>query len=243
MYDFVGEDKLFDGKTLCGCLTHCRRYYDKAAKVTESPSGQQLARVAVKDLLGKVFLIERQIDEQREARERRGEVWTLADTLKIRQERSAAAMAAFKSWVDEFLPSVPPKSTLGKALSYTVSQWTKLTRFLECPDIPARRVSDWRGNNTLRGVTVGRQCRCLSPRRVSRFQSLLIEPDMQISRIRLSRISLRPSRSPRLRGSQAVCRDRASHKDTRPGIGDTRCPSAQFVASAIAVDAGWYIAG
>jgi Transposase IS66 family len=84
-----------------GCLTHCRRYYDKAAKVTESPSGQQLARLAVKDLLGKVFLIERQIEEQREARERRGEVWTAADTFKIRQERSAPAMAAFKSWVEE----------------------------------------------------------------------------------------------------------------------------------------------
>ena len=37
LYDFVGEDKLFNGMTLCGCLTHCRRYYDKAAKVTESP--------------------------------------------------------------------------------------------------------------------------------------------------------------------------------------------------------------
>jgi transposase len=154
LYDFVGEDKLFDGMTLCGCLTHCRRYYDKAAKVTESPSGQQLARVAVKDLLGKVFLIERHIDEQRGARERRGEVWTLADTLKIRQERSAPAMAAFKSWVDQLLPSVPPKSTLGKALSYTVSQREKLSQFIQHPDVPAHNN---RVENDIRPFAVGRR--------------------------------------------------------------------------------------
>ena len=87
--------------TLCGCLTHCRRYYDQAAKVTELPSGQQLARVALKDYLGKVFFIERQIDEQRQARERSGGVWSLEETKKIRQERSVPLMAGFKAWVDE----------------------------------------------------------------------------------------------------------------------------------------------
>ena len=75
LYDFVGDDKLFDGMTLCGCLTHCRRYYDKAGKVTESPSGQQLARVAVKDLLGKIFLIERQIDAKHANAEVKSGLW------------------------------------------------------------------------------------------------------------------------------------------------------------------------
>ena len=48
------------------------------------------------------------------------------------------------------------------------------------------RVDDWRGTGVTRGVAVGRQGRCLSPRHPFRFQSSLIEPDMQISRIRLS---------------------------------------------------------
>jgi len=137
LYDYVAEDPNFAQMVLCGCLTHCRRYYDKAAKVTESPSGQQLARVAIKELLGKVFLVERQIEEQRDARERRGECWDLSETLRIRQERSAPIMVAFKAWVDELVPSVPPKSALGKALSYTLSQWDKITRFLKHPEAPA----------------------------------------------------------------------------------------------------------
>lgn len=154
LYDYVGEDPAFAGMTLFGCLTHCRRYYDKAAKVTESPSGQQLARVALKDFLGKVFFIERQIEDQRQARERAGGAWSLADTLKIRQERSAPIMTAFKAWVDELAPGVPSKSMLGKALGYTISQWEKLSRFLEHPDVPAHNN---RVENDIRPFAVGRR--------------------------------------------------------------------------------------
>jgi len=36
------------------------------------------------------------------------------------------------------------------------------------------RVDDWRGTGVTRGVAVGRQGRCLSPRHPFRFQSSLI---------------------------------------------------------------------
>lgn len=154
LYDYVAEDPAFENMILCGCLTHCRRYYDQAAKVTESPQGQQLARVALKEFLGKVFAVERQIEEQREARERIGREWSLADVLKMRQERSASVMSAFKAWVDELAPGVAPKSALGKALGYTQSQWPKLSRFLEHPEVPAHNN---RVENDIRPFAVGRR--------------------------------------------------------------------------------------
>ena len=154
LYDYLAEDPAFAAMTLFGCLTHCRRYYDKSAKVTESPSVQQLSRVALKDFLGKVFFIERQIQEQREARESRGGTWTLAETHKIRQERSAPVMAAFKAWVDELAPAVPPKSALGKALGYTTNQWDKLSRFIDHPEVPAHNN---RVENDIRPFAVGRR--------------------------------------------------------------------------------------
>ena len=99
------------------------------------------------------------------------------------------------------------------------------------------RVDDWRGKHTLRGVAVFRQSRCLNPRRMSRFQSPLVEPDVQISRIRLSRMSLRPSRSPRLPDCQEVCRGRAPRTGARSGIGGTlSCLASLPVGSTIAVD-------
>jgi hypothetical protein len=98
------------------------------------------------------------------------------------------------------------------------------------------RVSDWRGKHTARGVAVVRRSRCLNPHRMSRLQSLLIEPDMQNYRIRLSRKSLRPSRSPRLPDCVGAYRGRASHKGTRRDIGDTRCLASLVVGSTIAAD-------
>jgi hypothetical protein len=56
--------------------------------------------------------------------------------LKLRQEQSAPIMLAFKKWVDELQPGVPPKSALGKALAYTTSQWEKVCRFLTHPELP-----------------------------------------------------------------------------------------------------------
>ncbi len=92
-----------------GCLQHCRTYYHKAAKVTELPSGKNLARVAIDDYIGKVYAVERHIKELREDREKSGTTLPLEIVLKIRQERSAPVMAAFKEWVEKLLPGVPPR--------------------------------------------------------------------------------------------------------------------------------------
>jgi transposase len=119
-----------------GCLQHCRTYYHKAAKVTEMPSGKSLARVAIDDYIGKVCAVERHIKELREEREKSGTTLPSETVLKLRQERSAPVMAAFKEWVEKLLPGVPPTSALGRALSYTMNQWSKLVRFLKHPEMP-----------------------------------------------------------------------------------------------------------
>jgi transposase len=137
-----------------GCLQHCRTYYHKAAKVTETPSGQNLARVAINEYIGKVYAVERQIKALREDCERAGTVLPLETVAKLRREKSAPVMAAFKDWVDQLLPGVPPKSALGKALSYTTHQWPKLVRHLEHPDVP---VDNNYLENQIRPFALGRR--------------------------------------------------------------------------------------
>jgi transposase len=137
-----------------GCLVHCRRYFDKAAKVTELPSGRSLAKIAMVEYLGPVFAVERKIEVLRERSERDGMPAPLKEILALRQQQSAPLMAAFKSWVDELVLGVAPKSALGKALSYTVSQWSKLSGFLEDPELPAHNnVCE----NEIRPFAVGRR--------------------------------------------------------------------------------------
>ena len=133
LYDTVAEALKL---THLGCLQHCRTYYHKAAKVTELPSGKNLARRALEEYIGKVYAVERHIKQLREDRERTGTTLPLEAVKRIRQERSAPVMAAFKDWVETLLPGVPPASALGKALSYTVNQWPKLVRHLEHAEVP-----------------------------------------------------------------------------------------------------------
>ena len=134
LYDIVTESL---GLQHFGCLQHCRTYYHKALKVTELPSGRALAKVAMEDYLGKVFKTEREIKDLREERERAGSTLELEEILKLRGQKSAPVLAAFKRWVEDLLPGVPPQSALGKALAYTIKQWPKLVPHLEHPDVPA----------------------------------------------------------------------------------------------------------
>jgi len=64
----------------------------------------------------------------------------LADV--IREEMKAAQIAAL------------PSSALGKAVSYTLSLWHKLTRFLEHPEL---ELSNNLAENSMRGVALGRK--------------------------------------------------------------------------------------
>ena len=137
-----------------GCLVHCRRYFDKASKVTELPSGRNLAKLAMVEYLAPVFAVERKIDALREGAERDGVPAPLEQILALRQTQSAPLMAAFKEWVDARALEVPPKSALGKALSYTLGQWPKLFRFLADPLLPAHNnVCE----NEIRPFAVGRR--------------------------------------------------------------------------------------
>jgi len=119
-----------------GCLQHCRTYYHKALKVAELPSGRTLAGVAMREYIGPVFKIEQDIKELRKQRERDGSVLTLEEVCKLRQEKSAPILTAFRKWVDDLLPATPPQSALGKALAYTTNQWPKLVRHLEHGEVP-----------------------------------------------------------------------------------------------------------
>ena len=137
-----------------GCLQHCRTYFNKALKVTELPSGRSLARVAMEDYLGRVFKIERELAELREARARAGGTLSAEEVLKRRQEKSGPIFAAFHQWVEDLLPATPPQSALGKALSYTHNQWKKLVLHLEHGDVPAHNNSV---ENLIRPFSQGRR--------------------------------------------------------------------------------------
>jgi transposase len=219
--DYSGYKALFArGVIEIGCLAHARRkLHDLYANHRSEIAEEGLRYFAA------LYEIES------EARERKLDA---AGRLQLRQQRAKPIAEALRQWLTRQRGQVPDGSAIRKAIDYSLGRWAALVRYLEDGDLPIGRVSDWRGKYAARGVAVVRQSRCLNPRGVSRFQPLLIEPDMQNYRIRLSRKSLRPSRSLRLLDYAGACRGRVSHRGTRRGIGGTRCPVSLHVGSTIA---------
>ncbi len=132
LYDIVVEQL---GILHFGCAQHARTYFHKALKVTELPSGRALARVAMADYLGKVFKVGRQLKELRLERERVGGTVTPEEVVMCRRERSAPVLTAFKEWLDDVLQGTA-QSALGKALAYSIRQWSKLVLHLEHGQVP-----------------------------------------------------------------------------------------------------------
>src|ERR1035441_2981522 len=220
---YAGFTPLYeDGRILeAACWAHARRkHYDLYAADRSPIAAEAIRRI------GLLYAIEREI---------RG--CTPEVRTAVGRDRPAPVLDAMHAWLNTPLPNVSAKSPLAGAIHYTLVRWRALRRFCDDARIELGRVSDWRGNHALRGVAVVRQSRCLNPRRGSRFQSLLVEPDMQITRIRLSRMSLRPSLSSRLHDCREGGRGRASHKDTRSDIGGIQCIASLAVVSTIAADA------
>ena len=72
----------------------------------------------------------------------------------LRQERSRPLLAVLKGEMETAQSAVLPASALGKAISYTLSLWDKLIRFLEYPEI---ELSNNLAENSMRPVALGRK--------------------------------------------------------------------------------------
>jgi transposase len=106
-----------------GCAAHARRKFNDAFKAQKKPDGRAKQGLEFFRALYEV---------ERLARGELPEGQTRIDyTHRLRQQHSVALLAAFKTWLDEQEPKVLPKSLIGKAISYTLNQWTYLSRYVE----------------------------------------------------------------------------------------------------------------
>jgi transposase len=71
----------------------------------------------------------------------------------LRQERSRPLLDIIQEEMKAAQFASLPSSALGKAVSYTLSLWHKLTRFLEHPEL---ELSNNLAENSMRGVALGR---------------------------------------------------------------------------------------
>ncbi|WP_373888628.1 IS66 family transposase [Massilia genomosp. 1] len=140
---YTGYAKLahIEGVEHLVCFAHVRRRFVEAARV--QPKGKRGRAEDEIELIGKMYGIESE----------HADVTVEARTL-ARQRLSIPALEALKAWMDKTLPTVTPKSALGKALAYMHKYWNRLTRYTERGDLP---IDNNRCENAIRPFVIGRK--------------------------------------------------------------------------------------
>lgn len=124
-----------------GCWAHVRRKFDEALKVQgKSKTGK--AQYAMNEIR-KLYAIERQIQNK-----------PPDEKQSIRQARAGPILQKLRSWLQKSLHQVPPKTVLGKALTYTDNEWHRLVRYIEDGELP---IDNNRCENAIRPFVVGRK--------------------------------------------------------------------------------------
>jgi transposase len=126
------------------CLAHARRKFTDAQKARGKNKKPGSVDVAL-GYIRKIYAIES------EAR-RKG---ISGDHLiSLRKDKSKQVFDDFFKWLSKKSLQVVPKSLLGKAINYTLGQWTRLLVFLDHPDMtPDNNLAE----NAVRPFVVGRK--------------------------------------------------------------------------------------
>jgi transposase len=124
-----------------GCYAHCRRKFFEASKL---PGGSELAEEGIKHIR-KLYDLEHDLRSQ-----------GLSDDefLEERKKGAQPILEDFKLFLYKLEETVSPSTLLGKAVKYGLSQWNKLTRYLDNPLLtPDNNLCE----NSVRPVVLGRK--------------------------------------------------------------------------------------
>jgi transposase len=136
-YDRVGGPKMVHA---C-CLAHARRKFIEAVKL--DPRDQDSARIV--GLMDDLFALDQKA---------RDAAMDHAQRHALRREEAPALLAELRAQILTTQNNVLPKSAAGKAASYTLALWSKLTLFLEYPEL---ELSNNLAENSMRPIAIGRK--------------------------------------------------------------------------------------
>lgn len=130
-----------------GCLTHARRKFANIVKLAGpscAENGDGVAQEAVKRIR-ELYKIEAIAREKKLSPD---------EIRELRQELAKPRMESFHAWLLQRKPETPPKSLLGKAISYTLGQWHRLIQYLEDGHL---QIDNNLTENAIRPFAVGRK--------------------------------------------------------------------------------------
>ena len=137
---YSGFGHLYEGGRIleAACWAHARRAFFEIHQANESPiAAETLERI------GALYGIEEQL---------RGRL--PEERAAARQARAGPLLEALRAWLREKLARVSKKSDLAKAISYVLTRWTALTRYVTDGRI---EIDNNAAERALRAVAIGRK--------------------------------------------------------------------------------------
>lgn len=122
-----------------GCMMHARRYFVRAFE------GGDLRASVPLELIRKMYRVEAASKEAGE--------WPHERLLR-RQRETRPLFDAWQTWLDEHAGRIPPKSPLGKAITYAKNHWDALMRPLQDGNL---ELDNGDVERALRGLAMGRR--------------------------------------------------------------------------------------
>lgn len=139
---YAGLDALYQKESApvrAGCLAHARRKFVAALEAGDLRAAFPL------HLIQQIYVLERQATQ---------EGCDAAERLRRRQQHAAPRMQELRRQAEALGAQAPPKTPLGRAITYLLRQWEPLTVFLRDG---AQRIDNNHTERTLRPVAVGRK--------------------------------------------------------------------------------------
>ena len=136
-YDHVGGPRIVHA----ACWAHARRKFFQAVELNP----QDQTAIGIIAQMDELFEIDAQARKQRLSQE---------DRQLLRLEKSKPLLEEIKPQIQAARTSALPKSVLAKACNYTLTLWTRLTRFLEHPEL---ELSNNLAENAMCPVALGRR--------------------------------------------------------------------------------------
>jgi transposase len=137
---YGGYDAFFKdparGLTEVGCWAHARRYFHKALESDQPRMGPALL------LIAQLYRVEA-----------KARLLKAGDRLCLRQLESRPVLDKLHGYLLEIQAEMLPKSPEGRAVRYTLKNWTALTRYCEDGDLS---IDNNATERAIRGVAVGR---------------------------------------------------------------------------------------
>lgn len=140
-YNFLGEA---EGITHVGCLVHVRRKFDQAMKAGSKKSKKGTTATVI-NLIANIYRHEKQAREANLGPEA---------VLAMREEKIRPIFVKIHELLVASVTKVPPKSLLGKAITYALGQWRRVEAYLDNPHLtPDNNVVE----NAIRPFAIGRK--------------------------------------------------------------------------------------